>query len=231
MLSFLFRLLALSGQQQYQQPSVPISLSPTCVSLTLITVRLLVVLYCRSAVLSVVSGQSQTNISFVLQTAAAAFAPRWWSSVESYPKAITVGGTTLPANSLVLFGGSTDGGVHFGDVWGSSDQGRTWVQISANAFTGTRFPGYTIDSQGRLFKVAGSDTSDVWMSTNGVTWTQQMPGSPATQLPPRSFPDVQVDSKDVLYVVAGLAPSANGGGLNDGTSRQHIVLLCPAVLH
>jgi len=150
----------------------------------------------------------------------APWAARYWASVESYPKAIP--GTNLPANSLIMFGGTGAAG-YLSDVWGSSDNGRTWVQVAANAFTGTRFPGYTIDSQGRLFKVAGSDTSDVWMSTNGVSWTQQTPGSPATQLPARSFPDVQVDSKDVLYVVAGLAPSANGGGLNDGmsSSRQH----------
>ena len=168
-------------------------------------------------------GQTPTRISFVQQTAAAAFPARWWASVESNPRTVTANGITLPANtSLILFGGSTDGDVHFGDVWGSSDRGVTWVQISAAAFTGTRFPGYTIDSQGRLFKVAGSDTSDVWMSVNGgLTWTQQTPGSSATQLPPRSFPDVQVDSKDTLYAIAGLGPAANGGGLNDGTSTAN----------
>ena len=172
-----------------------------------------VLVVCSAAVLGV-AGQS-TPISFVQQTPAAGWAPRWWASVETYPKAVTSNSVTLPANSLVLFGGSTDNGVHFGDVWGSSDFGRTWVQLASEAFTGHRFPGYTIDSQARLYKVAGSDTSDVFMSTNGVTWQQQTPGSDLTRLPARSFPDVQVDSKDTLYVVGGLAPSANGGGLND----------------
>ena len=168
--------------------------------------------------LSSVVCQSIAPINFTLQTSAAAFGPRWWASVESYPKAITANGFTLPANSLILFGGSTNtstGESYYGDVWGSSDNGVTWRLIADNAFPGTRFPGYTIDSQARLYKVAGSDGSDVYMSTNGVSWQQQTPGSTVTTLPGRTFPDVQVDSKDTLYVVAGLSPTVGGGGLND----------------
>ena len=94
------------------------------------------------------------------------------------------------------------------------------MQVASNVFTPTRFPGYTIDSQARLYKIGGSDTNEVWMSTNGVAWQQQMPGSPATALPARTLPDVQVDSKDVLYVIGGSGPSAAGGSMNDGTSSS-----------
>ena len=162
----------------------------------------------------------QVNISFVLVTGTAAWPARYWANVESYPKAVTGNGVTLPANSLLLFGGSGTGATYFNDVWGSSDNGRTWVQLANGAYTGTRFPAYAIDSQARLYKIAGGDTSQVWMSTNGVTWAQQQPGSGATTLPPRYLLDAQVDSKDALYVIGGLGSPANDGGMNDGTTRR-----------
>ena len=222
--------------------------------------------FCVAALLGLVCGQ--VNISFVLQTGNAQWPARYWANVESYPKAVSGNGNSLPANSLILFGGTGTGGGHQNDVWGSSDMGRTWVMLANEAYTGTRFPGYAIDSQARLYKVAGGDTSQVWMSTNGssvtrvtlvatqkffdlvpvyymltrtmtlthrhplfvilffrfsaVTWTQQMPGSQATTLPPRYLHDVQVDGKDALFVVGGLSSGANDGGMNDGTSSLQL---------
>ena len=76
-------------------------------------------------------------------------------------------------------------------------------------------------------------TSEVWMSTNGgVSWTQQTATAP---FPARNFPDVQVDSMDALYLVAGLAPpagSTDAVGLNDGLrhTRHATPLSLPPLL-
>ena len=105
-------------------------------------------------------------------------------------------------------------------MWASSDQGRSWQLVSGlnngrTTYPGADFPGYTVDSQSRLFVVAGTRpgqgaTGHVWMSTNGgVSWTQQLNSSAATGLPPRSFPDLYVDSTDALYAIAGLMPDGS----------------------
>lgn len=155
------------------------------------------------------------NLIFTPVIENAAFPPRHSGGVELLKKSMRIGTTTFPINSMVVYGGTGQGNELLTDTWISSN-GVQWVQVpSTQTFTGSAWSGHIVDSKSQIYKIGGERwgtpntvNNDVWMSTNaGVTWNKQ----PGTNLPPRAFPDVYVDSSDVIYVVGGL----NGDGLSD----------------
>ena len=102
-------------------------------------------------------------LSFTPQSARAPWPARFSGTVEQLNIPITANGVTYPAGSFVLHGGQTDfdGGVLFNDVWASSNAGVSWAQINngGQSYTPTSFAGYTKDSLGRLYKVAGRNAA------------------------------------------------------------------------
>ena len=168
------------------------------------------------------------TLSFTLQSARAPWAARFAGTVEQLPMAITANGVTYPANSFVLHGGQADfyGFTQFNDVWLSSDKGVSWVRIGGGPLPGgyapSAFPGFTKDSVGRLYKVAGRTAlgvgnNDVWLSTNGgVSWTLRVAPQTWQRFSPRFFPELMTNSVNELQIVAGLTGDRDTGpGLND----------------
>lgn len=76
-------------------------------------------------------------------------------------------------NKLWLIGGSNSAGVGLNDIWSSPD-GVTWTNESAAAFTsGGRWAMQTCIYGGIMWAIGGfkpAANSDVFISTNGVTW-------------------------------------------------------------
>ena len=84
----------------------------------------------------------------------------------------------LPDGSIVLMGGYD--GVHdyFNDVWRSTDQGATWMQMTGSAEWSARSAHSSVVlPDGSIVLMGGSDSTnhfnDVWRSTDqGASWTQ-----------------------------------------------------------
>ena len=165
------------------------------------------------------------NLSFRVITAHAPWPIRHSAGVEFLKKQVTVGTVRYsPGNSLVLYGGTGPDEELMTDVWLSSNGGEAWQQVAQTGagFPGSAWSGQIIDAQNRIYKIGGerwgvpsnTGNGEVYMSTNaGVSWTRQLNTSRTTGLPPRAFPDTYVDSKDNIYVAAGL--QIPGPGLND----------------
>ena len=85
----------------------------------------------------------------------------------------------MPDGSIVLMGGRV-GAVSFkNDVWRSTDNGATWIQVNASAGWSARsYHSSVVMPDGSIVLMGGytfnsGRTNDVWRSTdNGATWTQ-----------------------------------------------------------
>ncbi|MBN2394552.1 MAG: hypothetical protein JXR84_27725 [Anaerolineae bacterium] len=99
-------------------------------------------------------------------TASAAWSPRGNHST-----------VMLSDGSIMLIGGQRYNGVAFNDVWRSTDQGATWMQMTASAAWSPRSSHSSVvlpdDS---IVLMGGYDNgyrNDIWRSTDkGATWTQ-----------------------------------------------------------
>ena len=172
------------------------------------------------------AGLPEVKLMFSTQATAAPWSQRWSANAELFPKAFSytpsTGGAarTMPANSLIMQGGTNNGGTIGNDVWASSDFGRSWeliagiagtVRAGGTAATTSYSPnlrettGIVDEVAGVIYRVGGyldvgtASRNDVWRSTNAITWTRMA----ATNLPPRYSPNVVVDAKGKLYVIGG----------------------------
>ncbi len=138
-------------------------------------------------------------------------------------------------NLMWLIAGSTT--TMFNDVWESSD-GVTWVQATGNAAFGTRYghsgavftnttagPNPGVEKMWVMGGYNGSYYSDVWYSTDGITWTQ------ATAAAASGY---RADNRSVVYngAIWVIAGSTTGGvKLNDVWSSTDGVTWSSATLN
>ncbi len=84
----------------------------------------------------------------------------------------------LPDGSIVLMGGDGAGGYDYkNDVWRSTDNGATWIQVNSSAGWSPRlYHSSVVLPDGSIVLMGGYDgnfKNDVWRSMdNGVSWTQ-----------------------------------------------------------
>jgi PKD repeat protein len=85
----------------------------------------------------------------------------------------------MPDGSIVLMGGrELDSGSYRNDVWRSTDNGTTWMQVNASAGWTARYShSSVVMPDGRIVLMGGYDSvgskNDVWQSMdNGATWMQ-----------------------------------------------------------
>jgi len=90
----------------------------------------------------------------------------------------------MPDGSIVLMGGGDENGtLLFNDTWRSTDNGATWMQVSAGSGWEKRFfHSSAVMPDGSIVLMGGDDNSktlnDTWRSTdNGKTWVQVNAGS------------------------------------------------------
>ena len=104
-------------------------------------------------------------------------APRW-------PPRVSYGSLLLPDGSIVLMGGyaeDDDEWSYFNDVWRSTDNGATWMEMTSDAEWSAR-DGHTSVAlpDGSILLMGGRDDDtrygDLWHSTDsGATWTEITP--------------------------------------------------------
>ena len=84
----------------------------------------------------------------------------------------------LPDGSIVLTGGLDDSERYKNDVWRSTDNGKTWMQMNASAAWSARYGHSSVALPDGSIVLMGGYTrydrlNDIWRSTdNGRTWTQ-----------------------------------------------------------
>jgi len=143
---------------------------------------------------------SADGISWRLETASAAFSPRYQH-------------TCVALNSRLWVIGGTDGNVHLNDVW-SSANGVTWTRETAAApFSGRA--GHSCEAlNGRLWVIGGQvavndDLKDIWSSADGINWRQE---TAAAAFSARGF-HTSVILNFQFFVIGGTDP--NNRWLND----------------
>ncbi len=114
-------------------------------------------------------------------------------------------------NKMWILGGSPGG--YLNDVWSSTD-GITWTQATANAAWAARTNFSTVAFDGKMWIIGGAyatsggttPRSDVWSSSDGVTWTQTADGAF-----PARYGLSALAYDDKLWIMAGYG----GGYKND----------------
>jgi hypothetical protein len=108
------------------------------------------------------------GVTWTQQTASAGWPPR-----------VSHSSVAMPDGSIVLMGGDDGSSNYKNDVWRSTDNGVTWIQMTANAGWSPRVSHSSVAMpDGSIVLMGGWERSwnfqnDVWRSTdNGVTWTQ-----------------------------------------------------------
>ena len=123
------------------------------------------------------------------QTTSAGWKTRFGFGLVALPNSASVGGA-----DIVLIAGH--GSATYGDVWRSSDGGKTWLRLVQVAEFGPRYrfgAAVQADARNTIFVVGGVTSSsaagvylnDVWSSTDGVVWTQV---TASAAFPPRTDP-------------------------------------------
>ena len=158
-----------------------------------------------------------------------------WTDQAGLPK-------TSTGNSLILQGNAN---FEENDVWISTDHGLVWELIAgrslrgrtgaasarpaanaASSFSPVAFaPAYAQDSTGGIYRIQGQPsngaatcTTDIWYTSNGVSWTNQYRAPGSTSIgritPTRRYAAAVGDSQGRIFVSGGTACGANVG-LND----------------
>ena len=90
-------------------------------------------------------------------------------------------GTVVIGKDIYIIGGYSDTGEHLNDVWKSSDEGKTWVEIVENAKFTPRYGHKALVINNTIYIVGGVYTlgirtihyKEVWESKDfGKTWTE-----------------------------------------------------------
>jgi hypothetical protein len=120
----------------------------------------------------------------------------------------------MPDGSIVLMGGLGSDGNWKNDVWRSTNNGTTWIQVNASAgWTAREFPSSVVIPDGSIVLMGGWDSSwknDVWRSTdNGTTWTQMNASAGWTA----RYGICSVAMPDSSIVL--MSGASNGGAKND----------------
>ena len=109
--------------------------------------------------------------------------------------------------NLYVIGGEVANGSYSNDVWRSSDNGVSWIQVATgNRFSTRRHHISLKDNDGNLYVIGGevadgSYSNDVWRSSdNGVSWTQVATGN---RFSTRRNHSGVVDNDGNLYVIGG----------------------------
>lgn len=122
----------------------------------------------------------------------------------------------------LFIAGGTDRVKNFGDVWESTDRGKTWRRVVDLAAFGRRHGLALLQNEGsgRLYVIAGDRANpsseggtepmqDVWRSDGGREWILQTAAAPWA---PRKFLGACLDGQGSLYIVGGMSGYL---GLND----------------
>jgi len=112
----------------------------------------------------------------------------WVQQAANAPWAARSGHTALllPDGAIILIGGLGATGSPKNDVWRSTDQGATWVQLTAAAeWSGRTHHASVVLSDGSIVLLGGlsadspTHRNDVWRSVDGgATWVQQTAAAP-----------------------------------------------------
>ena len=86
-------------------------------------------------------------------------------------------GTVVIGKDIYIIGGFSDTGDHLNDVWKSSDDGKTWVEIVRNAPFTPRYGHRSLVLENKMYVIGGYDSrnyyNDIWVSEDyGKTWSQ-----------------------------------------------------------
>lgn len=126
-------------------------------------------------------------------------------------------GTINPDGDIFIMGGSKGGGVYLNDTWRSTDDGKTWTQMSASSgwterelLRSVALPDNSIVIMGGYISAAEYE-NDVWRSTDdGATWTEV--NSSAGWVKRASHTSVVLPDGSIV-LMGGLIPA--GTALND----------------
>jgi hypothetical protein len=101
---------------------------------------------------------TSNRLGFRVLTSTASWSVRHSAGLEISNSAVTVGGRSFPAGSMVLYGGvgwqAQNDDALLTDSWISSD-GQQWTQVSPTGFAGAAGSGHAADGKGRIFKIGG----------------------------------------------------------------------------
>ena len=101
---------------------------------------------------------TSNRLGFRVLTSTASWSVRHSAGLEIWNTAVTAGGRSFPAGSMVLYGGvgwqEGNDETLLTDSWISSD-GQQWTLVSATGFAGAAGSGHAADGKGRIFKVGG----------------------------------------------------------------------------
>ena len=182
--------------------------------------------------------QAYNRMDFVRLSASASWSRRSRGNAELIPRSIQwrdVFGTarSAPGNSLIMQG---NGNYRENDVWISTDHGVVWELLAGHSLYGrtgdvgaydaafrtsftpdTYAPAFTLDSSNNIYRIHGeiSDGGEcsnaVWMSTNGIQWTNQYTDATARRITPnRLYAGAIGDSRGNIYVAGGRACAGPG---------------------
>jgi PKD repeat protein len=109
---------------------------------------------------------TDNGATWVLQNASSGWGARYIHSV-----------VTSTDGSIILTGGFGDASVPLNDVWRSTDNGATWMRMSASAAFSARYGSAFVPMPDNSIVLMGGFSSggknDVWRSSNGgITWNQ-----------------------------------------------------------
>lgn len=113
--------------------------------------------------------------------------------------------------------GGRNGEQNFGDVWSGNREGTEWQRLVEIAFGPRHGHAVLCSRSGELLVLGGdeggigdqpSPRNDVWRSSDGKTWVQQLETSPWAS---RKFFGAVMDNEDRIYITGGLGGHGTGG--------------------
>jgi hypothetical protein len=121
------------------------------------------------------------------------------------------GGYVIHNDKMWLVGGDVNQGHYQNDVWNSSD-GKHWTRVTNNVPWGPRALHSTVAYQEKIWIIGGQTMpafaeskeaffSDVWNSSDGVTWQRIVPKKPAWK--PRGMISGSVVFKGRIWLLGG----------------------------
>jgi hypothetical protein len=154
-----------------------------------------------------------------------------WALVNSSPQWIPRSGAiglVDQSDNIYLIGGQdTTDGFYNNDSYISSDKGVTWDTLSlSGGYTGRAFAGGAVLTDGTLIIMAGQTDfggviSDVWTSTDGISWTEQNANA---DFAPKQYPAALGLSGNRVVLLGGNTSSDIWISSDKGVSWSQIVM-------